>query len=144
MIRKEQADHLHGLPYLKMKKELIYKSRILGNVPVTISVNRSANKCLYIGLDKRPDEYGDDYFGSITVNLPGSVPEHCAYVNTNNLSEVLPFLKEYKLAKPLPVVGESGSCAYPLFQFVIECLHEYAPEDVKTYLAGTPAVESEV
>ena len=128
-----------------MKKELIYKSRILGIVPVTISVNRYANNgCLYIGLDKLPDEYGDDYFGSITVNLPGSVPEHCAYVNTNNLSGILPFLKEYKLAKPLPVVGKSGFCTYPLFLFNIEVLHEYAPEDVEAYLAGTPAVESEV
>ena len=43
----------------------------MGNVPVTISVNRSANNGgVYIGLDKLPDEYGDDYFGSITVNLP--------------------------------------------------------------------------
>ena len=127
------------------KKELIYKSRILGDVPVTIVVYRyTSNGCLYVGLNKRPDEHGDDYFGSVTVNLPGSVPEHCAYVNTNNLSGILPFLKEYKLAKPLPVIGTRGFCAYPLFQFDIERLREFAPEDVEVYLAGTPAVEREV
>ena len=125
-----------------MKKELIYKSRILGEVPVTISINRYAsNGCLYVGLNKRPDEYGDDYFGSITVNLPGSVPKHSAYVNVNGLSGILPFLKEYKLAKPMSVVGESGFCAYPLFRFDLEKLREYAPDEVAAYLS---AVESEV
>lgn len=126
----------------KMKKVLIYKSKILGDVPVIISVNRYANNgSLYIGLDKRPDEYGEDYFGSIPVNLPGSVPAHCAYVNTNNLSGILPFLKEYKLAKPLPVVGGRGLCTYPLFLFNMTVLREYAPEEVDAYLT---ALEGEV
>lgn len=124
---------------LKMaKKELIYKSRILGEVPVTISISRYANNgCLYVGLHKRPDADGDDYFGSVTVNLPGSVPEHCAYVATNNLSGILPFLKEYKLAKPLPVVGGSGFCSYPLFAFDMQKLRDYATEDVDAYLAAS-------
>jgi len=127
------------------KKELIYKSKILGSIQVTIVVGRYAkNGSLYIGLYKEPDEFGDNTFGDVTVNLPGNVPEHCAYVDTNNLSGVLPFLKEYKLATPLPFVGGNGFCAYPLFQFDIERLREFAPEDVEAYLAGTPAVESEV
>ena len=127
------------------KKKLIYKSKILGSIQVTIVVGRyTKNRSLYIGLCKEPDEFGDNPFGDVTVNLPGNVPEHCAYVDTNNLSGVLPFLKEHKLATPLPFVGGNGFCAYPLFQFDIERLREFAPEDVEAYLAGTPAVESEV
>lgn len=128
-----------------MKKELLYKSKIMDTIPVTLVIGRYVkNGSLYVGLRKKPDEYGDDFFGDITVNLTGTVPVHCAYVDTNNLSGVLPFLKQYNLATPLPFVGTSGYCTYPLFQFDMEKLREYAPEDVETYLKAPLNKASEV
>ena len=48
------------------KKELIYKSKILGSIPVTIMVGRYANnRSLYIGLLKRPDEDGEDFLETL-------------------------------------------------------------------------------
>lgn len=129
----------------KEQKELIYESRILGSVPVTIVVGRYANNgCLYVGLNKRPDETGDTSFGSVTVNLRMLPPANCAFVDTNNLSGVLPFLKKYKLAHPLPLEMGSNFCSYPLFQFNMEKLWEYAPEDMASYVAGAHHWESEV
>lgn len=117
-----------------MKKKLIYKSKTCGNVPVTISVNRYAkNEGLSVELYKYPHENDDAYFGSITVNLPEGAPKYCAYVDTNKMSGVLPFLKEYGLVAPLPIVADSGFCTYPLFVFNIEKLREYTLEDVATY-----------
>lgn len=84
-------------------------------------------------LYKYPNENDDAYFGSITINLPEGTPEHCAFVDTNKMSGVLPFLKEYGLATPLPIVAENGFCTYPLFVFNVEKLREYAPEDVAAY-----------
>lgn len=128
-----------------MKKKLIYKSKICGNVPVTISVNRyDKNRGLSVELYKYPNENDDAYFGSVTINLPAGAPEHCAFVDTNKMSGVLPFLKEYGLAAPLPIVAESGFCTYPLFVFNIEKLREYAPEDVAAYESYTNNKESGV
>lgn len=131
----ERSWRYQNIRHIKiLKKKLIYKSKTCGNVPVTISVNRYAkNKGLSVELYKYPYKNDDSYFGSITVNLPGGAPKHCAYVDTNKMSGVLPFLKEYRLAAPLPIVAESGFCTYPLFVFNIEKLREYAPEDVATY-----------
>ena len=128
-----------------MKKKLIYKSKICGKVPVTISVNRYAkNGALSVQLYKHPNKNGDAYFGSITVNLPEIIPENCAYVDTNNMSGVLPFLKEYNLATQLPIVAESSLCTYPLFAFNMEKLREYAPEDVAAYESYIHNKKSEV
>lgn len=44
---------------MKKVKELIYKSEILGNVPVILVVSSYRNNsCLYVGLKKEPDESG--------------------------------------------------------------------------------------
>lgn len=126
-------------------KKLIYKSKTCGKVPVTISVNRyDINGSLSVELYKYPNKNEDSYFGSITVNLPGVIAKHCAYVDTNKMSGVLPFLKEYGLAAPLPVIAERAFCTYPLFVFNIEKLREYAPEDVAAYESYLRKKESEV
>ena len=133
----EKAYHFNDSPGIhkhSTKKELIYCSKVCGNVPVTISVRRYANdNSLCVTLHKQPDEYGDDYFGSITVNLPAKLPEDCAFIDTNKLSGVLPFLKKYGLAKPVSITANSNWCAYPLFQFNLEKLREYTSEDVQIF-----------
>lgn len=127
-----------------MKKKLIYKSKKSGNVPVTISVNQyDKNKGLSVKLYKYPNENDDAYFGSITINLHGA-PEHCAFVDTIKMSQVLLFLKEYGLAVPLPIFAENDFGTYPLFAFNIEKLREYAPEDVAAYESCMCSKKSEV
>ena len=69
----------------------------------------------------------DDYepFATLTVNLPGSLPEKdLAYVDTNNCPWAEEFLKETGLAQPTGETARSGYCEYPLCKFDVERIQD--------------------
>ena len=58
-------------------------------------------------------------YGTFTVNLGETLPDDCAYVDTNNHPGVEDWLKDNGLAEPLAKKRQSGFCMYPLYKFDI-------------------------
>lgn len=57
----------------------------------------------------------------VTVNLPGYMPdENCAFVDTNNMPDILHWLTENGLATDTGLAGVNGYCTYPLMKFDLE------------------------
>ena len=64
-------------------------------------------------------------FARLTVNLPYDKPSiPLAYVDTNNCPWAAEFIEKYKLGKDTGVLGHSGFCAYPLYDFDLERLQQ--------------------
>lgn len=66
-------------------------------------------------------------YGYLTVNLEefsDGLPEDCAYVDTNNLEGIGDWIVENKLGEPTGMVGYSGYCSYPMFQFDLAKIKE--------------------
>lgn len=65
-------------------------------------------------------------YATITVNLPAPASfladAHRAYVDTNNCPWAPAFLEENGLASPEDIVGRSGYCEYPLYNFNLDQL----------------------
>lgn len=61
-------------------------------------------------------------FAVITVNIAESsiIGQNQAFVDTNNCSWAEKFIKKYKLGKPTGIMGYSGFCSYPLYEFNLE------------------------
>ena len=63
----------------------------------------------------------DGPFATITVNIPGGCAgDNFAYVDTNNCPWAPEFLEENGLATNTGIIGYSGYCAYPLFNFNVD------------------------
>ena len=59
-------------------------------------------------------------FATLTVNIPDSyfyANDHRAFVDTNNCPWAEAFLKDTGIATPAGVIGHSGYCDYPLYDF---------------------------
>lgn len=64
-------------------------------------------------------------FATLTVNLDGpKPPANYAFVDTNNCPWAEAFIKANKLGKPIGMVGYSGYCQYPLYEFDLSKLGE--------------------
>ena len=64
-------------------------------------------------------------FATLTVNLDGpKPPKGHAFVDTNNCPWAEAFIKEHGLGKPTGMVGYSGFCQYPLYEFDLSKLGE--------------------
>ena len=57
-------------------------------------------------------------FTTLTVNImDGGAHDNYAYVDTNNFSSAVEFIKENKLGVFTGIYGYSGWCKYPLYKF---------------------------
>ena len=90
------------------------------------------------------DAVEKDPVTTLTVNLGNDIGNgsfmqpFCAFIDMNNNPGAEAFLKENNLAKPYtrfgsPVMGYSGYCEYPLYQFDRDKLMELDPEGTKEY-----------
>lgn len=66
-------------------------------------------------------------WSTLTVNLPGTsdlLDDDCAYIDTNNCSGAIDYIKKNKLGEVLPIVGYSGYCTYPCVKFDLSKLNK--------------------
>ena len=61
-------------------------------------------------------------FARLTVNLGDKLKDGFAYVDTNNCPWAEDFIVENGLGKDTGVIGRSGYCMYPLYEFNMEVL----------------------
>jgi hypothetical protein len=68
------------------------------------------------------DVHTDELFAVLTVNLETDLvlKENEAFVDTNNLPDIMKFIHTYKLGEPTNELEFSGFCAYPLFSFNLD------------------------
>lgn len=69
----------------------------------------------------------DEPFGVVTVNLPQSklfadFAPNTQFVDTNNLPNIEKFLVENKIAKKGDIIGYSGFCQYPSYEFDLDAI----------------------
>ena len=96
------------------------------------------NGCLYVGIVIKRGKF-DEPFCNLTLNLPGSVPPYCGYVDIGNLPEAEDFIKEHGLGEFTGIYGE-GRCngrwstrSYPLYMFDVEKLRSLCPDQMEAY-----------
>lgn len=92
------------------------------------------NKSLCVSLTTMEDGIPEPY-GNVTVNLDGTVPNYCAYVDTNNMPDIEAFLVENGIAESTGLLKGSGYCVYPLYLFNPERLRGLCPEGMAAYEA---------
>lgn len=90
------------------------------------------NNSLYIGINEIGKD-GPESYGNLTVCLGDKLPEYHAYVDTNNMPELVGFIKRYELGEPTGDYASSGYCRYPLYKFDKDKLAEYCQEGLDTY-----------
>lgn len=95
------------------------------------------NDSLYVGL---VDEDGNEPFGDVTVNLSDYVikgipylPKNSAYIDTNDMPEIVEWLVNEGIAVKTPYTKRSGYCQYPLVFFKPEILEAANPDAYATY-----------
>ena len=120
-------------------EKLVYESHFLGKIPVALWIARycDENGAIYIGLcsDIDSEEEGElEPFGDLTVNLPGTVPAFCGYLDVNNLPGIDVFVTENQIGEFTGKVLQSGFCTYPLYKFSEERLKELCPEGFEGYV----------
>lgn len=82
---------------------------------------------LAIQLYSKDKEYGIiEPFATLTTNLHPLYGDNLAYIDTNNCSWAVEFIKKYKLGKPTGKTMQSGFCTYPLYEMDVKELKKYA------------------
>ena len=100
---------------------------------VTLSVSSYLdNKSLYVGMMAVDDGFPEPY-GNVTVNLSGTVPAYCAYIDINNMPEAEGFLVENGIAEFTGMTKGSGFCTYPLYCFDLKRMRELCPDGMLEY-----------
>ena len=100
---------------------------------VTLSVSSYLdNKSLYVGMMTADDDIPEPY-GSVTVNLSGTVPAYCAYIDVNNMPEAEGFLVENGIAEFTGMMQDSGLCTYPLDRFKPERMNGLCHDGMLEY-----------
>lgn len=109
------------------------KTRFGTTEKIILEVNSYAdNKSLCVGMTAVT--YGEpEPYGNATVNLEGTPPPYCAFVDTNNMPGLEEFLAEHRLAEFTGLKQESGFCSYPLYMFNAEKLRKLCPEGMASY-----------
>lgn len=82
------------------------------NVAIEKGEYPNGNLALVIGDIDLQEE-----IANLTVNLDGILMPNQAYVDTNNFPEGEQFIKENGLGEPTGIMGQSGFCEYPLYNF---------------------------
>ena len=107
-----------------MKREKVYNCRLTKTsrtYPVTLRFQKyTNNQTLAVQLISAIPPWSR--FATITVNINGGgQDEKHAYLDTNNCPWAEEFIKDNNIAKPVEgVVGYSGFCQYPLYEFNLE------------------------
>lgn len=97
--------------------------------------NYMNNNGLYLGLMGKEDDYFEPY-GDISVNLGVKAPDYCAYVDLNNMPELVKFIEENDLGEFTGLTQRSGFCEYPLYMFNVDKLRELCPDGMAIYEAN--------
>ena len=97
--------------------------------------NYMNNNGLYLGLKRKEDDYFEPY-GDISVNLGVKAPDYSAYVDLNNMPELVKFIEENDLGEFTGLTQRSGFCEYPLYMFHVDKLRELCHEGMATYEAN--------
>jgi hypothetical protein len=88
---------------------------------------------LYIGLYSKGEE-GFDFFGDLTVNLPGYLlDDYEAFITGDSSKDKLNFIKENKLGKIQPWKGKSGMGTYAVVKFDPKRLEEFDRTGLQEY-----------
>ena len=72
------------------------------------------------------EEDGYEPFAMLTVNTQTKLPANQAAVDTNNFPEAIQLIEEYRLGIPTGDYVYSGYCKYPVYEFNIQELKDYA------------------
>jgi len=76
------------------------------------------NGSLAVTVMEVNDDGTEDYFDTVTVNIPwGDAGGNRAYVDTNNCSWAEKMLSQHRFAKDTGERQRSGYCVYPLYEF---------------------------
>ncbi len=108
-----------------MKREKVFHCRLSKTgrtYPVTLKfLKYNDNQTLAVRLVSAIPPWSP--FAIITVNLgdKNHQSENQAYLDTNNCPWAVEFLQDNEIAKPVDgVIGVSGFCTYPLYEFNLE------------------------
>ena len=102
-----------------------------GDQEVSIRVDKYMyNNTLAIHLICENEEDKGCPYGSLTVNLPVSdklASDTKAFVDVNNMGkEIIAFIEDNKLGSYAGIVGSSGFCTYPLYEFDLNRLKQFS------------------
>lgn len=89
---------------------------------------------MYVGMiAKEKTEEEDSYFEpfcDVTVNLFSPITnKNCGFLDTNNCPFIAELLVKNKLGKLTGRTAQSGWCTYPEFEFDMEAMKKYIPND---------------
>ncbi len=116
-----------------MEKKLELKRRDKKTKKVELDINYYANNhCLYLGMLSGKGADRENY-GDITVNLSGTVPDYCGYLDVNHLPELEKFIQKNGIGEFTGLTKQSGFCVYPLYFFDAEKLRELCPAGMLAY-----------
>lgn len=70
----------------------------------------------------------NEAYAAITINLQ-FLPYNQAVIDTNNMPEAIEFIERYNLGVDTGKRVQSGFCEYPIYQFSMDKLSEFAESD---------------
>ncbi len=116
----------------KLKYTLKCGNKVIGRYKVLFEKNTYLNNGnLYLGLVYRK-WWRWHSFCDVTVNLNWSLPADTAYVDINNMPDMLDWLVENNLAEKLDETCQSGFVTYPKVRFNMDKVEKYCFEDNST------------
>lgn len=97
---------------------LIYHSQF-GDEKVTLHLHKYQNENLAIQMICHDEDGFEEPYAMMTKNFVKLKP-NMAFVDVNNLPEVIPFITNNNLGKIMSTRFTSGYCIYPLVEFNME------------------------
>ena len=89
-----------------------------------LQANQYADNC-HIALSVWSYEEGP--IADLTVNIGDTrfYSENCGFVDTNNFPDGIALIEQLGIGKPTGIIGYSGFCSYPLYEFNLEAIEKY-------------------